>query len=150
MISHTLKCANCGANDLVAQGQSLMKCSYCNSVILVEGNPSQSIGVLKENLVLHTRKIETIFKRLATYVHDGIRDGGHLHVTRSEIVFVPHALNIISGYRLVFPYSELRDIRKVTLYLVVRQLVITSASGDEDVFIVWGRDKFIEAVRRQL
>ena len=146
----TLKCASCGANEFVAQGQALMKCSYCRTVLLVEGYPLQKENSLKENLASRTRKIETLFKKAANYQHRSISDGGFLHVTRSELVFIPHKLNVTSDYRLVFPYSEIRDIRKVTTLFIIRELIVSLTDGSESSFIVWGRDRLIEAIHRQL
>ena len=150
MSGFTLKCASCGANDFVAQGQSLMKCSYCRTVMLVEGAPLQKGSSLKENLEISTRKIETLMRKAANYQHDGVSDGGFLHVTRSELVFIPHAFNVTSGYRLVFPYKELSDIKKVNILFVVRHLVLSLTDGSEATFVMWGRDKLIETVRHQL
>lgn len=150
MSGYTLKCASCGANDLVAQGQSLMRRSYCRTVVLVEGAPLQKAGSLKENLGARTRQIETLMKRAANYLHDGVSDGGFLHVTRSELVFIPHAFNVTSGYRLVFPYAELDDMRKINHFFVVRQLILYLKDGSEAAFVMWGRDKLIETVRKQL
>ena len=98
-----LECGSCGASSMAPQRQTLWKYEYCDAVTIFDGIEADPTSESKENIARRTRKIDSVLKKKANYLHDGISDGGHLHVTRSEIVFVPHAFNINSGYRLVFP-----------------------------------------------
>lgn len=144
-----LECSSCGASSMAPQRQTLWKCEYCDAVTIVDGIESDPTSELKENIAKRTRKIESVLKKKANYLHDGISDGGHLHVTRSEIVFIPHAFNITSGYRLVFPILEIKDIRKENALMgLIRQLIIEMKDSSEAAFIVWGRDEVIDCIQK--
>ena len=146
-----LKCCSCGSTSFIQTTQSLFKCEYCSSISIIDGLPDNPKKELKEHLLRETRKIETIFKKAANYMHDGISDGGRIHLTKRELVFIPHAFNLNTGYKLVFPFQEIRDMRKRNAWLgLSRQLIIESSDGSESTFIVWGRDEVINMVSKQL
>lgn len=143
-----LECGSCGAASMAPKRQTLWKCEYCGAVTIFDGIEADPTADLKENIAKRTRKIESVLTKKANYLHDGISDGGNLHVTRSEIVFVPHAFNINSGYRLVFPFSEMKDIRKENAMLgLSRQLVVEMKDSSGAAFIVWGRDEIIKCIQ---
>jgi len=145
----TLRCASCGASIAIEGVQSLIRCEYCKSVSLVDRIADQT-GDLRSNLALRSRRIDPIFESAANYLHDDTADGGRLYVTRSEFVFVPHAFNLTSGYRLVIPFSDLCDIQKVNQLVFMRKLVLVLRDGQCVEFVVWHRDKIIDAVRKHL
>jgi len=146
-----LECGSCGAPILFSGRQSLMKCEYCGTVTIVDGLDAASTDELKENLAQRTRKIETILKKAANYLYEGVSDGGWLHVTNQELVFLPHIFNLNSGYRLVFPIKDMRDIRKHEAWLgLSKQLIVQMKDLKQAAFVTWGRDAIIECVQRQI
>lgn len=134
---------------MAPQRQTLWKCEYCNTVTIIDGIEADPTAELKENIAKRTRKIESVLQKKANYMHDGVSDGGNLHVTRSEIVFVPHRFNINSGYRLVFPLHEIKDIRKENSLLgIIRELIVEMKDSSQATFVVWGRDGVIDCVNK--
>jgi hypothetical protein len=130
---------------------SLFKCKFCGTVTIVGSDKADPTAALRENLNSRTRVIETILKRPANYNYDGISDGGMFHVTKSELVFVPHAFNVNTGYRLVFPYHEISDIRRHNAWLgLMRQLVVITKQGERVAFVMWGRGRVLDCVRQQI
>lgn len=145
----TVRCENCGASNAVADNQPLLRCEYCKSILLVE-RTVRTGSELRTNLTICSRPIQSVFDAPANYLHDGHAYGGRLYVTRSELVFVPHAFNFTTGYRLVFPFTDLRDMQKINHLFVVRKLLLVQRDGHHAEFVVWHRDAVIDAVRKHL
>jgi hypothetical protein len=146
-----LECVSCGASSFSSARNALLKCEYCGTVSIVQGIHEPSTDELKAKLTERTRSIDTVLKKAANYLYKGVSDGGWLHVTKRELVFVPHMLNLNTGYRLVFPFSETRDVRKRSAWAgLSRQLIVAMKDGSESAFVIWGRDEVIECIRSQL
>ena len=80
-----------------------------------------------------------------------VADGGYLIVTNTEVIFVPHAFNFTSYYRLVFPFEEISDIRKENKYFgIFRKLILIMKDSSETTFVVWNRDDIIKRVKNSL
>lgn len=87
------------------------------------------------------------FKKFAGHLSEGVSVGGSLHVTSSELVFVSNILNINNRYRLTMPFREIVSIKKNNAWFgLSRQLVVELKDNSQVTFVVWGRDKILNAV----
>jgi hypothetical protein len=146
-----VECESCGASSFVAVGNSLLKCEYCGTASIVDGLEESPTHELRDTLARRTRKIETVLKKGASYMYDGVSDGGWLHVTKQELVFLPHRFNLNSGYRLVFPFAQMRDIRKHDAWLgLSKQLIVEMKDAEQATFLTWGRDATIACIEKQI
>ena len=157
-----LECCSCGASSLAPEKKTLWKCDYCGSISIFDGLAEISTNELLLSQSAKTRKIEPVLKKAANFMYPNARfplwiksiedvrevaDGGHLIVTNTEIVFVPHAFNLNCGYQLVFPLDELSDIRKENKFFgLVRKLILVMKDSSESTFVCWGRDEIINRV----
>ena len=141
-----LECGSCGAASMAPDGQSLWKCQYCGTVTIIDGIDADPTSELKENIASRTRKIESVLSKPANNNTGAISDGGRLHVTRNEIVFVPHAFNFNSNYRLVFPYKDIKNIWKKSHLGIIRYLFVETKDSKLYKFIVWNQDAVINCV----
>lgn len=146
-----LECGSCGAASLAPERQSLWKCNYCATVTIFDGVDIDPNSELKENLARRTRKIESILRKAANFENHGISDGGWLHVTKKEIVFVPHALNFDSSYKLVFSFNEIKNVRRDNAFFgIKRLLVIETKDSSRYDFVVWGRGAILDCIQKIL
>ena len=164
--SRKLECCSCGASSLAPEKKTLWKCDYCGSISIFDGLPEISTNELLLLQSSKTRKIEPVLKKAANFIYPNARfpfwaksiedyrqiaDGGHLIVTNTEIVFVPHAFNLTPVYRLVFPLDELSDIRKENKFFGLgRKLILVMKDSSESTFVCWGRDEVINRVSNTL
>jgi hypothetical protein len=120
-------------------------------VTIADALVPDALDQLRENLSRNTRKIEPILSKKANYWNGNLAEGGKLHVTKAELVFVPHAFNFNSGYRLVFPFETIANLQKENSMLgLVRELHIHTKDGQVASFVVWGQDQVINCVANQL
>jgi hypothetical protein len=146
-----LECGSCGAADLAPARQTLWKCNYCEVITIFDGIEIETVSELKENLSKRTRKIESILRKAANYENRMTADGGWLHITKNELVFVPHAFNIQNDYKLVFPFNEIRDVRRVNqLFGIKRLLVVETKDSSQYSFVVWCRGVILDCIQQSL
>lgn len=141
-----LECGSCGAASMSPDGRSLWKCQYCSTVTIIDGIEADPNAELRENIARRTRKIESILRKPANNNTGNISDGGHLHLTKNEIVFVPHMFNFDSNYRLVFPLNDIKNISKKSYFGLIRYLFVQTKDSKTYKFVVWNQDAFINGV----
>lgn len=141
-----LECGSCGATSMAPSGRSLWKCQYCDTVTIIDAVEIDQHSDLRENIARRTRKIQSIISKPANNNTGSISDGGRIHVTENEIVFVPHVFNLDSSYRLVFPLNDIRDIWKKSYFGLIRYLFIETNERKQYKFVVWNQDAIIQSV----
>jgi len=145
-----LECGSCGAASMAPEGQSLWKCKYCDTVTIIDVIEADPQAELRQNLSTRTRKIESVLSKAANNNSGPTSDGGRLHVTKNEVVFVPHKFNFESNYRLVFPFKDIKNILKKSYFGLIRYLFIQTKDSRTYKFVVWNQDEVINCVHRMI
>lgn len=84
--------------------------------------------------------------QLFTGMYGKISLGGHVHVTPTELSFIPHQLNA-SHTELHLPLAEIASMRPHQK-LAAAMLTITTTRGEEYSLVSWKRDEVIAAVNQ--
>lgn len=99
------KCAHCGAQIHFNHGVEIIKCSYCDSLNVIDSKPVDVTSYQKNRIYLDdiTKQLGAIFSTrelikpettfAANHVIGGNSQGGHLWITDKEVFFKPHRLN---------------------------------------------------------
>jgi hypothetical protein len=91
---------------------------------------------------------DILYKKEASYLKGSMSYGGMLILTGEYLVFKPHSFNVLSK-EMFIKVKDIANIDKVDKVLgLSKQIVVTSRDGGSAYFVVWGRDVFINAVKR--
>jgi len=91
---------------------------------------------------------EIILEKRANHWRGRLADGGHLILTKTQLIFSPHRFNI-RGKRVVIDLKDIFKILKVDVGFS-SEIHISLKGGSVERFVVWGRDELIEAINRQM
>lgn len=138
-------CPNCGAPVEIDQDAQAFICKYCSSVIAVIPKASNQI-VEGETEMPILRKVEPELKYQANHQVSAINaQGGHLWITKDEIVFKPHALNVGPlGKR----YIRIQDVVGYKKGALTHMSIFTKSGYEMDV-VVWKKDEIINEIEKR-
>ena len=93
---------------------------------------------------------EEIMKKRANHPRGVLSDGGHLILTTKQIIFEPHGFNI-GGKKVVISIDNVIDIGKTeSTFGLSKEIWVNMKGGRLERFVVWGRDEFVDAVKKQI
>ena len=85
----------------------------------------------------------------ANYQQGIISIGGHLILTKTSLIFKPHAFNI-GGREVIIELKDIVDIGKTETMLGLSKQIWINSQGKLERFVVWGRDEFIATIKNQV
>lgn len=91
---------------------------------------------------------EFILKKKANHWRGILSDGGHLVLTKTQLIFLPHRFNI-GGKRIVIDLKDVSQILKVNVGLS-SELQVSLKGGGVERFVVWGRDELLDEINKQM
>lgn len=124
-----LSCPSCGGRLEMTARAELFRCAYCNGLALVRW-PVDDASAAPSGA-----KVEARQRWAANLLRPGARinwQGGELLLTRHELVFVPHGLNVGPIERAVLPLGAIASIALVEGF-ISDDVTMTDASG-----LSWG------------
>ena len=136
-------CPNCGAPIEIDQDAQAFICKYCSSVVAVR-TPSQIEESKTELPIL--RKVEPELKYQANHQVSALNaQGGHLWITKDEVVFKPHALNVGPlGKR----YIRIQDVVGYKKGALTHMSIFTKSGYEMDI-VVWKKDEIINEIEKR-
>ena len=135
----------------ITDDAELFKCKYCGNIILIRRKvhtvtESQSPESGRQ-IEAQSEMIVPVVKKSAGYwVSKVITHGGHLILTETDVVFIPHQFNFVKVYRVVLPISGIVRVWKSGL----NNLNIGTRDAKLNRFVIWGRDEFIHQLERRM
>lgn len=138
-------CPNCGAPVEIDKGSQAFVCKYCSSIVAIVSNESSSTQSDQSSTPV-LRKVEPELKFAANHQVSAINSqGGHLWITKDEVVFKPHAINFgPMGKR----YIRIQDVVGYKKGLLTHMSIFTK-SGYEMDLVVWNKDEIINEIERR-
>lgn len=134
-------CPNCGAPVDFEQDSQAFICKYCSSVIaIIPQTISQTNSEENNQPVL--RKVEPEIRHLANHVLGIYSQGGHLWITKDEVVFKPHLFNFGPlGKR----YIRIQDVVGYEKGFLTNMTIYTK-NGYQMNLVVWKKDEIINEI----
>lgn len=138
-------CPNCGAPIEIDQDAQAFICKYCSSVVAVIPRTPSQIEESKTELPI-LRKVEPELKYLANHQVSALNaQGGHLWITKDEVVFKPHALNVGPlGKR----YIRIQDVVGYKKGALTHMSIFTKSGYEMDI-VVWKKDEIINEIEKR-
>ena len=143
-----LKCKACGAFLEYKVGAPVSICGYCDVVNIISEDvlkPISNSNASIQEVVGDAMMIEE--KYMANYfLSTGLSQGGRLLISKNEIFFRPHKLNIGELSDKYFKIVEIESFEKSAFPLFLKIL-----TKDNRVMFLstWSRNKIIESIRRR-
>ena len=108
----TLSCASCGGKLEITDDAELFKCEYCSNIVLIRRKIHLVTTALSpqpiQKVEAQSEEIIPVMKKAANYwVSKMVNHGGHVLLTETDVVFVPHRFNFVKMYRMVIPISDI-------------------------------------------
>lgn len=138
-------CPNCGAPiELDAEAQAFV-CKYCSSIIAVVSENSNSTETSQPSSPI-LRKVEPELRYQANHQVSAMNaQGGHLWITKEEVVFKPHSLNFgPMGKR----YIRIQDIVGYKKGALTHMSIFTKSGYEMDI-VVWKKDEIINEIEKR-
>ena len=141
-----LKCKACGAFLEYKVGAAVSICGYCDVVNIISEDvlkPIEGSSPLSQEVVGDTMVIEE--KYMANYfLSSGVIQGGRLLISKNEIFFRPHKLNIGELSDKYFKISEIESFEKSAFPLFLK----IHTKDKRSMFLsTWRRNKIIQSIR---
>lgn len=138
-------CPNCGAPVEIDNDSQAFVCKYCSSVVATVSSDSTHTDSDEPTLPI-LRKIEPELKYRANHqVSASNNQGGHIWITKDEVVFKPHGLNFgPMGKR----YIRIQDVIGYEKGPLTYMSIFTK-SGYEMVIVVWKKDEIINEIEKR-
>lgn len=139
-------CPNCGAPiELDTEAQAFV-CKYCSSIIAVVSESSNSTEKSQQSSPI-LRKVEPELKYQANHQISALNSqGGHLWITKEEVVFKPHSLNVgPMGKR----YIRIQDIVGYKKGALTHMSIFTKSGYEMDI-VVWKKMKSSMKLKRDV
>ena len=84
---------------------------------------------------------EIIMEKLANHYRNRfLTDGGKLILTKKELLFNPHKINLPRG-KIHINICDIKSITKRSRFLISKQVLITKKNGESECFVMWNRDE---------
>lgn len=138
-------CPNCGAQLTVDAKTNALICQYCSSIIAVSiKSKAEQIDEQEQDVTLKIIRPE--LKYMANYYIDTYNaQGGHLWITKDEVVFKPHRFNFGDlGKR----YIRIQNIAGYTKGFFT-DFSIWTRNGDEMPLVVWKKNEIIRELEKR-
>lgn len=143
-----LKCKACGAFLEYKVGAPVSICGYCDVVNIISedvlkplGDPSRSTLEAVGDMMVIEEKFMANY-----YILPGISQGGRLLISKNEIFFRPHKLNIGDLSDKYFKINEITSIEKPFFPMFLK----IHSKGRKSMFIsTWSRNKIIESINKR-
>lgn len=137
-------CPHCGAPLAIDISTGATLCQYCKSIIAISTVPRMEDMGQGVRFIL--RNVEPELKYVANYNESfGNSQGGHLWITRNEVVFKPHKLNFGN---LGKKYIRIQDVAGYTKGFLT-QFSIWTMNGDEMSLVVWKKNEIIQEIEKR-
>jgi hypothetical protein len=95
-------------------------------------------------------KEKTIMEKNANHQGKILSHGGKLALTDGHLIFKPHGLNV-GAKTVIIPLTDIVDIGKTqTMFGASKEIWLNLKDGRLERFVLWGRDEFIDAVKKQI
>lgn len=141
-----LKCKACGAFLEYKIGSPVSICKYCDVVNIISEDvlkPLEGSNPSSQEVVGDTMLIEEKF--MANYfISPGVSQGGRLLISKNEIFFRPHILNIGDLSDKYLKINEINSFEKPAFPLFLK---IHSNNGKTMFISTWSRNKIIQIIR---
>lgn len=134
-------CPNCGAPVDFEQESQAFICKYCSSVIAIipPAINQTNAGDVKTPVL---RKVEPELQYKANHNIGSNSQGGHLWITKDEVVFKPHSLNFGPlGKR----YIRIQDVVGYEKGFLTNMTIYTKNGYQMDL-VVWKKDEIINEI----
>ncbi len=93
---------------------------------------------------------EILMKKRANHQAKILSHGGKLILTTKRLYFKPHRLNI-GAKKIIIELNDILDCGKTqTMLGSSKEIWINLKGGILERFVVWGRDEFIEIMKKQI
>lgn len=143
-----LKCKACGAFLEYKLGAPVSICGYCDVVNIISEDVLKSIGdpgASVQEAVGDTMVIEEKFMA-NYYIAPGISQGGRLLISKNEIFFRPHKLNIGNLSDKYLKINEITSFEKPFFPMFLK----IHSRGRKPMFIsTWSRNKIIDSINKR-
>jgi len=97
---------------------------------------------------LSAEKEEIIVEKRANHQGKILSHGGKLILTNKRLVFKPHGLSI-GAKEISIELKDIVDIGKTqTMFGTSKEIWLNLGGGRLERFVVWGRDEFVDAVKK--
>lgn len=138
-------CPNCGAPVEIDNEAQVFVCKYCSSVVAVVSPKTTSVDTNQPPLPT-LRKVEPELKYQANHQVSVLNaQGGHLWITKDEIVFKPHSFNFGPlGKR----YIRIQDVVGYKKGALTHMSIFTKSGYEMDV-VVWKKDEIINEIEKR-
>lgn len=140
-------CPNCGAPLSADITNGAIICQYCKSVIAISipsaaecGTPAQDPG---QGIRFLLREVQPELKYLANFSAN--YQGGHLWITKDEVVFKPHFFNFGS---LDKKYIRIQDVAGYSKGFLTKFSIWTK-DGSEMGLVSWKKGEIINEVEKR-
>ena len=143
-----LKCKACGAFLEYKVGAPVSICGYCDVVNIIsedvlkpiEGSNPSSREVVGDTMVIEEKFMANYF------LSPGVSQGGRLLISKNEIFFRPHMLNIGDLSNKYLKINEIISFEKPAFPLFLK---IHTKDNRVMFLSTWSRNKIIESIRRR-
>ena len=141
-VSVNSNCPNCGAPIEFDRDAQAFICKYCSSVVAISSSDISHQESGEANLPV-LRKVEPELKYQANHKISSMNaQGGHLWITKDEVVFKPHALNMGPLGKRYIRIQDVIGYKKGSL----TNMSIFTKDGYEMAIVVWKKDEIIQAI----
>ncbi len=143
-------CPNCGAPLTADINNGAIICQYCTSVIAISVPSANENNTTDHNfgqgVKFLLRKVQPELTFAANYQEGLINmQGGHLWITKDEVVFKPHRFNFGN---LAKKYIRIQDVAGYTKGLLTFFSIWTK-DGSEMSLVVWNKNEIIQEVEKR-
>lgn len=138
-------CPNCGAPIEIDQNAQAFICKYCSSIVAVVSREPNQIEAEKTNMPI-LRKIEPELRYQANHqVSASNAQGGHIWITKDEVVFKPHVFN---WGPLDKRYIRIQDVVGYKKGAFTHMSIFTKSGYEMDI-VVWKKDEIINEIEKR-
>ncbi len=145
---NVLKCKACGGFLDYKVGSPVSICGYCDIVNIISEDILKPISTASETTQEAVGEAMVIEEKyLANYfIALGVSQGGKLLISKNEIFFRPHKINIGN---LSDKYLKINEIASFGKPLFPLLLQIHAKNGKTMTFSTWSRNKIIQSITRR-
>lgn len=148
-------CPNCGAPLTADISNGGIVCQYCKSVIAISVAPAvdsnnpgvnASVDNLGQGIRFLLRTVQPELTYQANFNENSFNSqGGHLWITKDEVVFKPHSFNFGN---LDKKYIRIQDVAGYTKGFLT-SFSIWTKDGSEMSLVVWKKNEIIREVEKR-
>lgn len=137
-------CPHCGAPLTAEENAEGIVCQYCKSIIAISRAPKIEDTGQGVQFLLRTVQPELTYQ--ASFHESSINtQGGHLWITKDEVVFKPHAFNMGN---LAKKYIRIQDVAGYSKGFLTAFSIWTK-DGSEMSLVVWKKAEIIEEIEKR-